>query len=94
MVLLWPTKFSNTYLVPVSLLVAATVPVTMMTFAQLKIERKSTHSSPKISNILLSVLNHQSLILTVLLGSTVLVLREHEQPSKFIFLKYVCGSNY
>lgn len=94
MVLLWPTKFSNTYLVPVSLLVAATVPVTMMTFAQLKIERKSTHSSPKISNILLSVLNHQSLILTVLLGGSGLVLREHEQPCKFIFLKYVCGSNY
>lgn len=42
MVLLWTTKFSNTYLVPVSLTAAATAPVTIMTFALLKIERKST----------------------------------------------------
>lgn len=94
MVLLWTTKFSNTYLVAVSLPVAATVPVNIMTFALFKIERKSIPSFSKISNILLSVLNHQSLILTILLGSFGLVLSEHEQPYKLIFLKYVCGSHY
>lgn len=88
-VLLWTTKFSNTYLIPVSLPGAATAPVAI-TFALLKIEGKSTPLSPRISNILLSVLNHQSLILTILLGSLGLVLSEHDQPCKFIVLKYVC----
>lgn len=94
MVLLWTTKFSNNYLVTVSLPAAATAPATIMTFALLKIERKSMPISPKISSIFLSVLNHQSMILTILLGSLGLVLNEHEQPCKFIVLKYVCGSHY
>lgn len=41
MVLLWTTKFSNNYLVPVSFPAAATAPVTIMTLALLKIEWKS-----------------------------------------------------